>query len=56
MGLGGNLSGIHEVRPCGPQHPLLHLANHPVSLLPKTLGPLMLLLFPIKTYFRPSLE
>ena len=31
-------------------------ANHPVSLLPKALGPLVLLLFPIKTYFRPSLE
>lgn len=56
MGLGGNLSGVREVRPWGPQHPLLHLANHPVSLLPKALGPLMLLLFPIKTYFRLSPE
>ena len=56
-GLGGSLSSIDEIGPRGPPvPPPPPLQSHPVCFLPKALGPLVLLLFPVKTYFRSSLE
>lgn len=45
--LGASLSSVHEVRPWGPQCPLLHLGTATeCPLLPSVLEPLMLLVFP----------